>query len=210
MVLEQELGRDMTVSRPGKLEPTARLDQAVRLLIDEGCLIGSIKVPNAAAPLDIEVNLRIREVTTSYTVVGPRAGRPATRIGWFPRQLKDAPPTARIDVRYPHTKDRSSMLLRDAMTNPQMLPHPTNPKREPWEFSVAWARPMGIKRGKLAGSIVGDTRGQAIEFYRTILQTLRLWVPPAPKLAGVAQSNEGETAPVGADDSTGKPGSASR
>ncbi|MEJ7695159.1 MAG: hypothetical protein WKF78_00485 [Candidatus Limnocylindrales bacterium] len=74
----------------------------------------AIKVPNAVAPIDIEVNLRTKEVTTSVTLTAPREGRPATRINWLLRQLKDAPPALRISVRYPHTADRPSMLLRDA------------------------------------------------------------------------------------------------
>lgn len=182
MVLEQELGRDVTVAWPKKLEPAPRLDQAVRRLIDDGSLAGSIKVPDAAAPIDLEVNLRTREVTTSATVAAPREGRPATRISWLLRQLKDAPPALRIEVRYPSTKDPTSMLLRDAQTSPQRLLHATDPKREPREFTIAWARPMGVKRGKLAGSVVGDTKSQVTDFYRNVVQILRPWIAAPPRL----------------------------
>lgn len=201
MVLEQDLGRDVTVAWPKKLDAAARLDQAIRRLVDDGCLVTSIKVPDAAAPIDLEVNLRTREVTTGSTLNGPREGRPATRINWLLRQLKDAPPTLRIGVRYPHTKDLTSMLLRDAQVAPQKLLHPTDPKREPSEFTVAWAQPMGAKRGKLAGSFVGDTRSQVTHFYRDVLQTLRPWVPSAPKLPVPAETTS-TSVPIATPDGT--------
>lgn len=197
MVLEQELGRDVTVVWSRKVEPGARLDQAVRRMVDDGTLTASIKVPDAAAPIDIEVNLRTREVTTAVTLTAPREGRPATRINWLLRQLKDAPPELRLSVRYPHTADRPSMLLKDAVAAPQRLLHPSDPKRDPWEFTIAWARPMGSKRGKLAGSFVGDAKRQTLDFYRSVVQTIRPWVAPAPKLAVEADSRGAVDASTG-------------
>lgn len=192
MILEQDLGRDVTVVWPKKVDPAVRLDQAVRRLVDDGCLVTSIRVPNAVAPIDVEVNLRTKEVTTSATVAAPREGRPATRINWLLRQMKDAPPALRISVRYPHTSDRPTILLRDAEKASQNLLHPTDPKRDPLEFTVAWAQPMGSKRGKLAGSVVGDTKTQTLAFYRDVVQTLRPWIAAAPKLSAVAEIAQGD------------------
>ena len=42
---------------------------------------------------------------------------------------------------------------------------------------------MGMKRGKVRGSFVGDTRQQVFDFYREIVQTLKSWQPRAPKLS---------------------------
>ena len=85
------------------------------------------------------------------------------------------------------------MLLRDALSAPQKLLHAADPKREPREFTIAWVRPMGVKRGKLAGSFVGDTKAQATDFYRNVLQTLRPWVATAPKLPALPSDGD-ETA----------------
>ena len=41
---------------------------------------------------------------------------------------------------------------------------------------------MGQKRGKGPGSFVGDTKQQTLDFYRDILQNVRVWSPKAPKL----------------------------
>ena len=41
---------------------------------------------------------------------------------------------------------------------------------------------MGAKRGKLAGSFVSESKRQALDFYRTIVQGIKPWSPSAPKL----------------------------
>jgi hypothetical protein len=41
---------------------------------------------------------------------------------------------------------------------------------------------MGTKRGKGERSFVAETRLQAIDFYRDLVQTLRPWRASAPKL----------------------------
>ena len=41
---------------------------------------------------------------------------------------------------------------------------------------------MGRKAGKDKGSFVGESRGLLHEFYRDVLQNIRPWQPPAPKL----------------------------
>jgi hypothetical protein len=74
------------------------------------------------------------------------------------------------------------MLLRDARLAPQKLLYAPEPKREPREFTIAWSREMSLKRGKGAGSFVGETKAQATDFYRLVLQTLKPWVAVAPKL----------------------------
>ena len=180
--LQQELGREVAPVWSKKLEPAARLEQSIRALIDSGSLVGTIKVPDAAAPIDIEVNLRTRQVTTSASLAAPREGRPATRISWLLRQLKDAPPNLRVEVRYPNAKDSTSMLLKDAREAPQKLLYAPDPKREPREFTIAWPKEMGSKRGKLAGSFVGDTESQTLSFYRDVVQGLQIWLPSAPRL----------------------------
>ncbi|MEA2249406.1 MAG: hypothetical protein QOH46_3935, partial [Solirubrobacteraceae bacterium] len=46
----------------------------------------------------------------------------------------------------------------------------------------ALSRPMGTKRGKGERSFVLETRKQAIDFYRELVQNLRPWRAAPPKL----------------------------
>lgn len=201
--LQQDLGRDVTPLWSRKLEPAARLEQSVRTLVDSGCLAGAIKVPDAAAPIDLEINLRTRQVTTSASLAAPREGRPATRIHWLLRQLKDAPPLVRVEVRYPNARDSMSMLLKDARVSPQNLLYAADAKREPREFTVALSKEMGSKRGKLAGSFVGETKAQALAFYRDVVQPLKAWSASAPKLPIPADRGEVIATPEPPDFSAG-------
>lgn len=183
MSLGQELGREITPARPRKLTTEARIDATLRELADAGKFVAALKIPDAVGHLDIEADLRTRKVTTSVELKAPREGRPRTRINWLLRQLKKAPSDLRIDVRFAKTAETSSLLLREAIDEPERLLSATDPRREPRSFRIAMTRKMGLKGGRDEGSFVRETRRQAIDFYRDIVQDLREWQVPAPRMA---------------------------
>jgi hypothetical protein len=180
--LGQELGRCFTPVRRRGLSTAARLDNVVRDLVETGRLDASIKVPDAIGDLRIEADLRTRRVTTSVELDAPREGRPKTRITWLLRQLRHAPPDLRIDVSFANSRETSSLLLSEAVDTPERLLSSTDPKRQPRSFHIALIRKMGSKAGKDTGSFSKETRFQAIDFYRDLVQDLRKWQPAAPKL----------------------------
>ena len=180
--LSQDLGREVKPARPRKLTSEARLEAAVKALADTGTLVGTIRVPDAVGPLTVLADLRTRKLSTSVTVEAPREGRPLTRVNWILRQLKQAPGDLRIDVSFASACETSSLLLHEAREYPQRLLSGTDPKREPRSFDLTLTKPMGTKRGKGEKSFVLETRQQAVDFYRRIVQDLRAWQPSAPKL----------------------------
>jgi hypothetical protein len=180
--LSQDLGRDVAVARPRKLTADQRVQLAVRDLADAGCLSATIKVPDAAAPLDLRADLRARKVLTSVAIDAPKDGRPLVRINWMLRQLKDAPRDLRIEVGFANCRETTSLLLSEALVDPKRLLSPTDPRREPRVFVLERGRPLGMKRGKGRGSFIADTRNQTIEFYRDLVQQLSAWRPKAPQL----------------------------
>lgn len=179
--LGQDLGREITPVRPRKQTAEARREATVKALAETGRLEAAVKVPDAVGAIAVQADLRTRRVTTSVDVDAPRTGRPRTRIAWILRQLKHAPDDLRVDVRFANTRETSSLLLAEAKGNPDAL-LASDPGREPRSFLIALTRRMGTKRGKEEGSFVRETRKQAIDFYRDIVQDLRAWQPPAPKL----------------------------
>jgi hypothetical protein len=180
----QTLGRNVEAVWPKKLDATARREQAVRSLVDYGQLEASIRVPDAAGPIDLSADLRSRLFTTSIELAAPKEGRARTRINWVVRQLKDAPDFLRLDVRYPNAKETVSATLKEARDKPDKLLFSADPHREPRSFRLALAKDLGAKRGKLSGSFVAESKKQTIDFYRTIVQGLKAWTPSAPKLPG--------------------------
>jgi hypothetical protein len=95
---------------------------------------------------------------------------------------RDSTDDLRVDVSFANTRETTSCLLSEARESPKNLLSPTDPKREPRSFTLALSSPMGTKRGKGQGSFVRETRKQAVDFYRELVQNLRGWQPTAPKL----------------------------
>lgn len=180
--LGQDLGRDVTPVRPRSASPSALVDTTVKEFVTVGQLHTALKVPDAVGNLGVVADLRTRKVTTSVELKAPRKGRPLTRINWLLRQLKNASGDLRVDVKFASTKETSSLLLDEARESPDGLLSSTDKKREPRAFVVSVTRPMGTKNGKDAGSFVRETREQGIDFYGKVLQDLREWQAPAPKL----------------------------
>jgi hypothetical protein len=180
--LSQDLGRDVTMARPRSQTYEQRVDALVKSLADAGVMDTSVRVPDTVAPLAIPADLRTRQVHTSVTVDAPKEGRPGARINWLLRQLKDAPDSLRIEARFAGARETSSVLLAEAREYPQRLLSAADPKREPRAFTLTLSRPLGTKRGKAKGSFIHDTRVQAFEFYRELVQNLKAWQAKPPKL----------------------------
>jgi hypothetical protein len=168
--------------RPRKQTAAARLDANAAALADGGSLDASIRVPDAVGPLIVQADLRTRKVVTSVMVEAPGDGRPATRVKWLLRQLKEAPDGLVVEVNFTNTKATTAGLLSTAREDPQSTQLANDPKRTPRSFRLAVSRPMGTKRGKGERSFVLETRKQTIGFYRDLVQNLRPWRAAPPKL----------------------------
>jgi hypothetical protein len=189
--LSQDLGREVRVGR--RRAPNERIEGVVKQLAETGSLSGSFRVPDAVGPITVDADLRTQRMTASVTVDAPQEGRPQTRINWMLRQLREAPDDLRLDVSFTNARETSSALLRDVREQPNLLLSAADPKREPRAFVLALARPMGTKRGKGERSFVRETRQQAVDFYRGIVQNLRAWQPSAPKLPEEPEEKVPET-----------------
>ena len=210
--LSQDLGHEVAPHRPRKQTPEARLDDLRRDLVSDGQLSASLRVPHAVGPIQIAADLRARTLTTGITVTLPEEGRPLTRINWLIKQLRDAPDDLRITVSFARVQTTTSALLGKAREFPETLLAPGEPKRDPRTMKVELSRPLGLKRGRGAGSFVGDTRRQATNFYGEIVQQIKPWRTPAPKLAREPEQTRPEVAqptPPAFSDDARLPGDAS-
>ncbi len=180
--LSQELGVDVKHQRPRGKSPEERIGTVTKRLASDGMLGCSIRVPDAVGPFGVEVDLRTRRVTTTVEVPAPKEGRPKTRVNWLLRQLGDASGDLRIETSFANVRATRSELLRDCRDAPEKLLMADDPKREPRSFVLAQTKSMGKKRGRSDGSFVAETRRQATDFYRDLVQGL---MPPrtkAPKI----------------------------
>lgn len=188
--LRQTLGRPVIPVWPRKTDRATRVSAAARAIALDGMLDAAIKVPDAAAAIDLEANLRTRQFTTSAEINAPKDGRPLTRVNWLLKQAKEMPERPRVEVRYPNVREPVALLLGDARAKPERLLYAPDPTREPRSFRLALAGELGRKRDTGPGSFLGDSRQQLHDFYRDVLQGIRAWQPPAPRLPGPARAEE--------------------
>jgi hypothetical protein len=180
--LSQDLGHDVVPARPRKQAPTERVDLLVQGLVSGAELTGGLRVPDTIAPLELSIDLRARQVTTSVRVDAPASGRPSAQLNWILRQLRQAAPDIRLDVAFANTRETTSLLLGEAREFPQHALHPADPRKKVRAFTIAATRAMGLKRGKGQGSFVRETRRQVLDFYGDVVQDLKAWRAPPPQL----------------------------
>jgi hypothetical protein len=180
--LSQELGASVLAHRSRTQSMASRLDETVRSLVESGEMRSTLKIPDAIGALEIATDLRSRLTTTSVTIDAPREGRQKARFRWLTKQLADAPDDLRIEAAFPNARVTTAASLGSVREEPSTLFYPPDPKREPRAFIVALCRPMGQKRGRSQGSFVRETSAQAVDFYRDLVQNLKPWQAPAPKL----------------------------
>jgi hypothetical protein len=180
--LGRELGADVQVrmSRKQAADPKLRFAAQAQSLVDTDCLSGTLRIPDAVAPVDVAVNLRSSQVTVSADVDPPRDGRATTRVNWLTRQLKEAPDGLRVDAFPVGSSTSTSDLLRKVRGDPGVLIE--DPKREFRMFRVAAVSPTGTKRGVGRGSFIDSVLAAIDGFYEVVIQELRPWTAKAPQL----------------------------
>lgn len=189
----QTLGVEVQPALPRReqADPALANQTLVAGLAERGRLERDIKITGAVAPLTLGADLRAQKVTCSLTIDAPKDGRPATRVNWLLRQLKDAPGNLRIDTFAVNGRTvGASELLKDVRENPAILI--TDPTKEFRAFRLVLAAPMGSKRGKGRGSFIGSVLGVLEDFYETTAQSLRPWAPAAPKVRPVPEQVDEE------------------
>lgn len=181
------LGRSLGIevvpvlSRKEAAEPSLRTAALVETLVKDGRLAGAIRIPNAVAPLSIELDLRSNQVTCLVELDAPREGRATTRVNWLVRQLKNAPDSLRLEAIATHARGASTAaLLKEVLEDANVLVQ--DPKKELRSFRLALASPLGTKRGRGRGGAIDSVLDAVDAFYGDVLQHLKAWTAAPPRL----------------------------
>lgn len=162
-------------------DPASRAQALATSLAQTGTLSGQLRIPNAIGPITVCADLRASRVMVEVQCDAPREGRPLTRVNWLLRQVKDAPPELRIDSFAMYAREpNASALLRDVRENPQRLL--SDDKKDIRAFKLVLTAISGVKRGQGRGSFIGSVLDLVDRFYAEVVQSLKPWSPPAPKL----------------------------
>lgn len=194
--LSQDLGRPVQPIRGTKKEDPKR---SIKDLAETGRLVTALRVPDAAGPIGIQVDVRTQTVEVSVDVAAPDDRGSAARISWLLRQLKGSPDGLRLDVAFAGLKVTTSELLGRAREDSKSLLLPNDPKREPRSFRVTVVRPMALRRGRDGDSFIRETLRQVLDFYEQVVQELRPWRPPPPQVKERDRILEAATAELTSD-----------
>lgn len=185
--LGQKLGTDVLpiLTRKEQADPALRAQGVLARMVSQAELAGSIRIPNAVAPINIVTDLRAGRVTCFIDLDAPREGRPTTRINWMVRQLKHAPDSTRVESFVANSRGAGAAeLLGKVREDPTCLI--TDPKKDIRSFRVALSAPMGAKRGRGRGAFIDSVIDLVDAFYGDVVQHLKAWSPAAPKLREAA------------------------
>jgi hypothetical protein len=181
MRLSRTLGVDVrpALRRTEMRDFGAYTQTGVARLVDSGILQGSLRVPNAAAPIEITADLRSNLITCSVVIDAPSQGRNATRVNWLTRQLSKAPDALQIEALAAWARTpgpcRPIPAVRKA---PEILLE--DPKKELRSFTLRLTAVAGTKRGQGRGTFVGSVLALVDNFYESVVQQIKPWTPPAP------------------------------
>jgi hypothetical protein len=156
-------------------------NEAIKLISDKS-IKGTIRIPGAAADLNILADLSAGITHCYFNIPAPSEGRNKAKINWLLRQYKNAPKGAMISVWYKRSRTfETAVNLSDLKAGSVEIPLENG--KEIATFRIDVVRTSGSKRGRGQGAFI-DSILEQVEFtYEQALQPLKLWVAAAPKLS---------------------------
>jgi hypothetical protein len=186
--LGRRLGTEVThqLTRKELADPTLRAAALRASLVDDGTMVGSIRIPDTVGAIVVTADLRANKVTCHLDVDAPRTGRATTRVNWLVRQLKGATDTLRLEAFVANQRGPGmAELLGRTREDPNLLI--ADPKKELRSFRVACTAPMGSKRGVGRGSFIDSVMDTVDAFYEDVVQHLKAWSAAPPKLRSLEE-----------------------
>jgi hypothetical protein len=155
-------------------------------LIGEKIISGDIKIPGAAADLNIKADLGAGVLHCSFEIAAPSEGKNKTRLNWLLRQYKEAPKGARVAIGYKRSRSVEAPVSLAALKAGE-VDLKLDGSREIGAFRLDIVRSFGTKRGRGQGAFIDSVLDQVIESYSELLQPVKAWTAAAPKLSGAVQ-----------------------
>ena len=166
--------------RAAKSDPSVWERQTTERLCGKHELTADYQIPNAAAPMSLNVDLRSNMISASMTLKAPEDRKtPKARLNWLLRQLRKTEATD-LHVRADYGRGRATQApLEDIREDADALfgnaPFDGSPKA----FIITLTK-GGTKRFNGAKTFIEDIEALATDFYERVGQRLAAWRPPAP------------------------------
>lgn len=139
-------------------------------------------VPDAAAPIDMTVDVGRRTIGASMMLRAPSDKKSTkARLNWLLRQIQRSPDTdLHIRLHWPGRRPHSQYELSEIRNHPDIATD-ANPGNAPNSLEVCMIRRLGGRFGQRKNFIT-DIEQLAPTFYETIGQHLRAYQAPAPRV----------------------------
>lgn len=184
LILTRRLGAPVSFRMPRahRLSPEKRLKDDCEYLAKDKKLVVSFNIPDAAAPLDVTVDITRRTITSSMSLDAPKDRKTTkARVNWIVKQLAKADPAGvYIEVHWPGRAPPTQASLEETRADPLSLNH-DNPRLVPRSFKVSLVKDVA---GRFSGSrtFIEELEKVVPDFYERVGENLRQWVPPPPKI----------------------------
>lgn len=194
LILSRELGVlvDSGVSKfKGKLEE--RLKNDAKSLVETRTLSSTMKVKGAASNITIDANFGRKTIEMTSILIAPKDKSLRGQIGWLKKQLESCEKKSSdsvdkikkelfIDVTFKNSRNTHRCALNNLSSLAEEFKG-----REVKEFKIVFVRDLGTNFSK-PRNFVTSIEEMIISYYRGIVQHLKKWQAPSPKICDSKQS----------------------
>jgi len=184
LILSRQVGVEVANKLPRALasDSNARMKSDLAHLADTKSVAATLTIPDAAGPLEVIADLSHRTVNVSVRMQAPADKKSATaRVNWLLRQLQKSPAEdVHIRLNWPGRGPHTQHSLSALRENPALAGE-AKPKAQVSSFDVCLVRQLG-GRFVQSKNFIRDLEEIVPSFYLKIVQHLRAWQPPAPKI----------------------------
>ena len=174
---------EVRLSRSHLLDPAARAKEDAYELAQKQTLSAGLKIQDAAAPIELVVDIGKRTISASMTLEAPgnRKTTPA-RLNWLLRQLRKTSETdIHIRLIWPGRRHRTQHTLGELREN-SVMASASGQNLPVARFEVCMIRQLG-RRFARRKSFIDELEQMVSGFYETAGQRLRAYQPPAPRVS---------------------------
>ena len=188
---------DLKLAAKHRSDPRGRLKADCLSIAEYGCLSASIDVADAAAPIDIEVDLTTRTIRVSMKLTAPGDKvQQRSRLNWLLRQLDEQEgDDIRILCNWPGRAPQTVSTLKQARDDESLHSHPDK-SMLPNSFVVMKLMTDGRKFSGRKTFVDCFEELVVEDFYGTIVEQLAAWQPPARKLRPAVEEVSADNEPT--------------
>ncbi|WP_044025588.1 hypothetical protein [Roseobacter litoralis] len=170
------------LSRKHKLDGAARVKDEISFLRESQILCSELDVPDAAAPLEIIVDIKRRSVDVGVTLRAPEDKvSTKARVNWILRQVKTAnSDDLYLRMMWPGKAEPTQYLISELRERPE-LAEAERSHLSPHSFHIFCSKRLGARFTQQANFIV-DLEAIIPSFYGNVGAELTAWQRRAPKI----------------------------